>query len=323
MKNARPIFASLIATALSAVVPGIPVSARNVGDASGVPTQIVITVLSAKGGSPPEALSPRDFTVLQGKTPLTVSGLEPLAGDMGAMQLFILLDDSSPSAALSLHFGELRTFLKALPPSVQVAIGYMRNGTAPMVQPFTADHEAAASSLRLPLSAPGLNGSPYFALSDLIEHWPASKESAPNGAVESTPRRAVLMLTDGVDRYFGASEEDDPYADAAIRTAQKQGVLVYSIYLRDSGAYDRNAWVTNLAQSRLDQLTRETGGRAYFQDFTNPVTLAPFLYDLTDRLDHQYLLTIAGVTGKGLHDVKVHSGLAGIKVTAPSRVYAP
>ncbi len=323
MKNAPSVLASIIATALFAVVLGISVSARNAADASGAPTQFVITVLSAHGGSPPERLSPRDFTVVEGKTPLPVSSLEPLAGDLGAMQLFILLDDSSPSSTLALHFGALRTFLKALPPSTQVAIGYMRNGTAPLVQPFTADHEAAASSLRLPLSAPGLNASPYFALSDLIEHWPASKESARNGAVEPTPRRAVLMLTDGVDRYFGTSEEDDPYADAAIRTAQKQGVLVYSIYLRDSGAYDRNAWVTNFAQSRLDQLTRETGGYAYFQDFTNPVTIAPFLYDLADRLDNQYRLTLAGVTGRGLHDVKVRSVPAGIKVSAPSRVYVP
>lgn len=325
MKNARPILA-FAAPALFALLGGIPLSARNAPSAtgaaspSGAPMQMVITVLSAKGGAPPEQITPSDLSIVQGKTPLSITSIEHLAGDNGAMQLLILLDDSTVSSSLSLHFGELRTFLNALPPTIQVAVGYMRSGAGPVVQPFTTDHQAAASSLRLPLASPGANGSPYFALSEFLEHWPAAGAGP---AQEPTPRRAVLMLTDGVDRYFGTSEIDDPYADAAIRNAQKQGVQVYSIYLRDSGAYDRSSSVTLFAQSRLDQLAHDTGGYAYFQDFANPVTIAPFLYDLAERLDNQYRLTLAGVNGKGLLEVKVRTALPAIKITAPSRVLVP
>lgn len=314
MKHAPSINASIIATALFAVAPGIPISARNAADAGGAPTQIVITVQSLEGGSPPEQVTPHDFTALEGKTPVPVLSLERLAGDSGAMQLLILMDDSSPSSTLSVHFASLRTFLKALPSSTEAAIGYMRNGAADLKQSFTSDHEKAASALRLPLDAPGLNGSPYFVLSDLVAHWPSTSPA---------PRRAVLMLTDGVDRYFGASEMDDPYADAAIRDAQKHGVEVSTIYLRDSGAYDADTNVKLFAQSRLEQLARETGGYAYFQDFTNPVTLAPFLSDFADRLENQYRLTLALSGGKGLHELKVHTTLAGIKISAPTRAYVP
>jgi hypothetical protein len=202
--------------------------------------------------------------------------------------------------------------LASLPASTQVAIGYMRNGTAAISQPFTVDHGKAVRALRLPLGVPGENGSPYFALSDLVQHWP-SKEPA--------NRRAVLMLTDGVDRYYDAAIVDDPYVDTAIRDALKQGVMVYSIYLRGAGQYARSGRATNFAQSRLLEVSEQTGGYAYFEGFTDPVTIAPFLKDLQDRLDHQYKAAIEVTSEKGVQPVKVHSEMLGLKIDAPTRIY--
>src|SRR5208283_1076941 len=172
------------------------------------------------------------------------------------------------SSSLGIQLPELKRFVESLPATTQVAIGYMRNGSFGLVQGFTADHQKAAGSLRLPLSIPGENGSPYFALSDLAKHWPSK---------ESTDRRAVLMLTDGVDRYYGGAVMDDPYVDAAIQDSLKEGLLVYSIYLGGAGLYGRSQWETNFAQSRLGEVSEETGGHAYFQEFTDPVNIAPFL----------------------------------------------
>lgn len=309
MKIGPWILSITVAAALTAVAPWISASTRDIVD---VPTRMVITVLPAHGGGPAEPLAPADLTALEGKIPAPVTGLERLTGNLAGMQLFLLLDDSSQSSSLTVHFAELRAFLEALPPTTQVAIGYMRNGASPMTQPFTTDHQKAASALRVPLSVPGLNGSPYFSLSDLVEHWPSQ---------EPTLRRAVLMLSDGVDRYYGTSIMDDPYVDTAVANAQKKGVMVYSIYLHDAGAYDRNGWVTNFAQSRLDQVTRETGGYSYFHDFTDPVNLAPFLKDLQNRLDNQYQVTLAAVGDKGLQAVKLRSARPGLKITGPARIY--
>jgi len=309
MKIRQSILTVTVATALIAVAPGISASTRNAAD---VPTQMVITVLPAHRGAPPEPLAPADLTVVEGQTPATVVGVQRFTGDLAGMQLFILLDDSSQSSSLSIHFPELRTFIESLPASTQVAVGYMRNGAFPLTQSFTSDHRKAADALRLPLASPGLNGSPYFALSDLVGHWPSK---------ESTPRRTVLMLTDGVDPYYDTSIVDDPYVDTAIRDAVKEGVAVYAIYLRGAGG--RNAWVTNVAQSRLDQVAQETGGNAYFQDFTDPVTISPFLQDLQDRFENQYQITLAALNGKGLQPVKLHTELPGLKVTAPTRIWVP
>lgn len=278
------------------------------------PVRMVITALPANGNLPVQSLTPSNLTVLQGNNPAEIVSLERFAGDQSGVQLYILLDDSSHSSSLTLHFSELRPFLKNLPADTQVAVGYMRNGTAILAQAFTLDHQAAAKSLRAPLAVPGLNASPYFALSDLVKHWPSAQPA---------PRKVVLMLTDGVDRYFGTSMMDDPYTDSAIRDALSHGVAVYSIYLRGSGVYGRGAWTKDFAQSRLQQVAEQTGGYAYFQDFSDPVTIAPFLSDFQNRLANQYVITVAGLHGHGVLEVKVRSELPSVKVTGPVRVYLP
>jgi hypothetical protein len=275
--------------------------------------QMVITAIPAKGGQP-VALDRDDITVTLGKARTRVTGLQPLAGQLANTQLFVLLDDSTPASTLGVQIPQLKAFINALPAGTRVAVGYMRNGTFGPVQPFTTDHEKAAQAVRLPIAEPGGNGSPYFVLSDLAKHWPSKEPSA---------RRAVLMLTDGVDRYFNNSEVDDPYVDASIHDALKNGIVVYSIYLRDAGRYDRGGRTTLFAQSRLQQVSEETGGYAYFQDFTNPVSISPFLNNLQNRLNHQYQITFEAFNVKGIQPVKVRSEVPGVKVEGPTRVYVP
>jgi hypothetical protein len=275
---------------------------------------MVVTVLKGAGGSRPDNLAPGEITVLMGKTPAPVVHLQRLAGDLADMQLFVFLDDSTRSGSLGTHISELKTFFNSLPATTQVAVGYMRNGTFALSQDFTADHQKAADALRLPMALPGSNGSPYFALSDLVKHWPST---------QATGRRAVLMLTDGVDRYYGSSDLDDPYMDAAVNGALRQGVMVYSIYLPGAGAYDRRARVTNIGQSHLIEVGEETGGYAYFLDFRDPVTIAPFLNDLRERLDHQYQVILGSLNEKGIRPVKLRTESPGLKIAAPTRIFVP
>ena len=159
---------------------------------------------------------------------------------------------------------------------------------------------------------PGENGSPYFALSDLAKHWPSK---------QSTDRRAVLMLTDGVDPYYGAAEMDDPYVNAAIHDALKENLMVYSIYLRGTGLYGRSDWVTNFAQSRLMEVSEETGGQACSLGFNDPVSISPFLKSFRDRLDNQYRVTIEAWNEKGVQPVKLRTELHEVKIEGPTRVY--
>lgn len=313
MKNA--LIGKIQAASVAALLFASAGMAGSLPDATAGSAQMVVTAIPAKGANPPAALDRDAITVTLANRPARVLSLLRLAGPLSNMQLFVLLDDSTPASTLGVQIPQLKAFIESLPPSTQVAVGYMRNGTFGLVQAFTTDHQKAAQALRLPIAEPGGNGSPYFALSDLAKHWPSP---------ESAGRRVALMLTDGVDRYYGNNGQvDDPYVDASIHDALKNRIVVYSIYLRDAGLYDRGGRTTLFAQSRLQQVSEETGGYAYFQDFTNPVSIAPFLDNLQNRLGHQYQLTIAALKGKGVEPVKVRSEVRGLKIEAPTRVYVP
>lgn len=294
------------------LVAGSPAISAPKTNATSAATHMVVTVRPGPGDNRQDGLEVGDLLVLRGNIPAPIVRLERLSGDLADMQLFVLLDDSTRSSSLANQLPELKTFLESLPATTQVALGYMRNGTFGLVQAFTADHNKVASSLRLPASIPGENGSPYFVLSDLAKHWPSK---------QSTNRRAVLMLTDGVDPYYGAADLDDPYVKAAIHDALKESVMVYSIYLRGAGFYSRSDWVTNSAQSHLIEVSQETGGHAYSMGFSDPVTISHFLKDFQDRLDNQYRVTIDELNDKGVQPVKLRSELRGLKIEGPTHVY--
>ena len=98
----------LITVALMAAGPGISSSLPN---ATNVPTQMVVTVLPAKGGAQPASLDAKDLTVQQGKKAVPVLRLQRLAGNLADMQLFVLLDDSTRSFSLGNHLAELKAFI--------------------------------------------------------------------------------------------------------------------------------------------------------------------------------------------------------------------
>lgn len=296
--------AALTAIAAATIATGAP-------PATGTTTgRMVVTVESKSGQTVPD-LQRGDLMAYSGKTRIPVTDIERLDGDKADMQLFILLDDST-SSSLGLYLPELKNFVKALPASTDVAIGYMRNGGFSLVQEFTKNHAAAAEAFRLPGGFPGGNGSPYFVLSYLAKHWPSQDE---------TGRRTVLMLTDGIDRYESNGTLDDPYVNAAIRDVQKQSINVYSIYLRGAGAYPRSDWAIGIGQSRLIQVTNATGGRTYFEALTNPVSLAPFLEDLNVRLSNQYKLTLQLAAARGQQAIRVRTEVPGVKIAAPNSIY--
>ncbi|HUB82812.1 MAG TPA: hypothetical protein VMB03_28635 [Bryobacteraceae bacterium] len=310
MKIGSYLLPAVTALALAAALPAFSAS---LPDITGSP-QIVVTVLPGAGGIRPDNLAAGDVNVLLDKTPAPVVRMQKLTGDLADMQLFLLLDDSSRSGSLGVHFKELKQFIDSLPATTQVGLGYMRNGTFSLSQNFTSDHQKVAAALRLPMALPGANASPYFCLSELIKHWPSS---------EPTGRRAVLMLTNGVDPYYGTPDLNDPYVTASIHDAARRGVMVYTIYLGGAGRYGRGGFPRATGQSYLIQVAEETGGYAYFEDFRDPVDIAPFLSDLRDRLEHQYQVTIGAVSEKGFVSAKLHTESKGVKVVGPKTVYVP
>jgi hypothetical protein len=310
MKLNSYLLTAMAGLALAGAKTGI---AASLPDLTGAP-QMVVTVLPGAGGSRPDNLVAGDLNITLDKALAPIVHLQRLTGELADMQLFVLLDDSSRSGSLGTHIAEIKSFLNSLPATTQVAIGYMRNGTFVMSQEFTGDHQKAAAAVRLPMAVAGANGSPYFAVTDLVKRWPST---------QPTGRRAVLMLTDGIDPYNGSADLDDPYMDQAIHGALKHGVMLYSIYLSGSGALSRRGRAVLMGQSHLIEVGEETGGYAYFEDFRDPVTITPFLNDLRDRLDNQYQVIFGTVNEKGFVSAKLHTESKGLKVSGPTRVYVP
>lgn len=281
--------------------------------ANGVPVQMIVTVEPRHGSEMP-FISKQDVMVYQGRNRNQVTDWIPAQGDRAGLEFFILLDDSS-SISLGSQLEDIRQFILGQPSSTEVGIAYMRNGTARIEQNLTTDHALAAKALRLPLGIRGANASPYFSLSDLVKHWP-----------QSDSRREVLMVSDGIDFYYGSGDLLDPYLSAAIEDSQRAGVLVSAIYNPGAGHFGHSYWRTYWGQIYLARMAEETGGEAYYIGLNGPpVAFAPYLSDLVSRLNHQYILRFLAKPEKkaGLQSVKLATEVPNADLVSADRVYVP
>jgi VWFA-related protein len=273
---------------------------------------LLVTVEARHGSNVPD-ITRDDVMVYEGKDRDRVTGWLPLHGDHAGLEFFILIDDSS-SVSLGSQLEDIRQYINAQPPTTKIGVAYMQNGTAQVVQNLTNDHALAAKALRLPLGSPGASASPYFSLEDLIKRWPASEE-----------RHEVLLITDGIDRYWG-SGPDNAYVDTVIEKAQRAGVIVYSIYTPGEGHFGHSYWRTYWGQNYLSQLSDETGGESYYLiGSAPPVTFTPYLEDMSRKLNQQYLLTFIAKPEKkaGMRRIKLQTEVPNAELVSADRVYVP
>jgi hypothetical protein len=310
--NRHHVFANVLLAA-AVLMPGAALVSAQAPAATGVPVHTVVTAEARKETNPP-TISREDVLVREGKERDTVTEWVPTQGDYAGLEFFILLDDGS-NMTLGTQLDDIRQFILRQPPSTKVGLAYMQNGIAQIVQNLTSDHEQVAKALRLPLGNPGVNGSPYFSLSDLVKRWPGG-----------APRREVLMVSDGIDRYYESDDYLDPYLDAAIEDAQRAGIIVSAIYTPGLGHFGHSFYRTYWGQLYMAKVAEKTGGEAYYIGMTGPpVAFAPYLDDQARRLTHQYLLTFLAKPPKkpGLQTVTIKTEVPNVDLVAPDRVYVP
>jgi hypothetical protein len=313
-------------------------------DAATVPVHLVVTAESVKDASAPQQMTEKDVIVKQGKNKLQVTNWIPAQGNSAALQLYILIDDTCDSQ-LGTHLDELRTFINAQAPTTLIGVAYMRNATITVAQDFTADHAAAASAIRLPLSSMGASDSPYLSLIDLLKRWPASKV-----------RREVIMVTDGINRIrgyenggpgyqstFGAASPYGPRGnrtsafgpptppyispdvDTASTVAQRVGVIVHTIYAPGVGRAGRNYWELSNGQNQISKLSEETGGESFFLGTQQPVSFQPYLDRIQTILNNQYFLVFGAKPGKksGMQRVKLDTEIPDVELVSADNVWVP
>jgi VWFA-related protein len=211
--------------------------------------------------------------------------------------LAVLLQDDLVSS-ISNEARGVANFIRELPEGSRVMVGYIRSGSLQVRRRFTTDLERAATSVRPPLSSASASPfNPYVEIIEALRRF----DSQPLG------RRAIVVVSDGLDvsRGFDSSSPSSSIDLArAIREAQRRGVAIYSIFAPRAGM--GNGLLIGNGQSSLQKLSDETGGRAFFQGSSAPVSLQPFLREISSTLERQIALTYLSThPNKGFHRLEV------------------
>lgn len=302
---------------LAGATAALPLWSNNSSASLGPEVHVTVTAIGLHDNPPPE-VTPQDLLVYQNRDRRPVLAWVPVKGKQAGLDLALLIEDSLDTR-LGLQLGDLKEFLRSLPPATRVAIFYARDNSAQVAQDFTTDHELAAKHLRLPIGSVTASASPYLALTDLLKRWPHGDN-----------RRAVLLISSGIDLFYGITESNptlNPALDQAIRRAERDGVPVSSVYAASAGRLRRNFFLTSNGQGSLARLAYETGGAAFFQGFGTPVAFRPLLQEFARNLEHQYLLTFAAEASTsrkgGLQRLRVKTEVPGVELVAPANVYIP
>ena len=226
------------------------------------------------------------------------------------MTLAVLIQDDLVSTA-SNEIKGIADFIRRLPPGSRVMVAYLRSGSIQVRQKFTGDLERAAKSLRIPVSSPAF--APY-------SPFDSTREALMRFASQPVGRRAVLLISDGIDISRGAEGSAPGNGfdlQRAINEAQRLGVAVYTIYEPTAGS--SNQWLIGNGQGSLGRLSSETGGRAFFEGTSAPVSIDHFLRDVDTLLSRQFALTYLSThTEKGFHKVRVVAALGEGEIHYPS-----
>ena len=265
------IISAVLALALSPLA-----RARN--GSSDPPITTVVTALGPDYSAPPP-ITREDVSVYSKNAKLNVTEWEAAQGERAKLQLAILIDDAVSPGALGLQFNDLKSFIQEQPADTEVGIFYAQYGSYDTAANFSTDHDAVAKKLHLPLGRrAGASPSIYLSISSIAKKWPGNPEAR---------RREVLVITSGMDLLEPGVQ--DPYFDAAVTDAQKHGVIVDSIYV---GPLRLGlSFFGMIAQGNLGQITSDSGGDAFFQGVSTPVSFKPFLDQLNTMLRNQYLVS--------------------------------
>jgi Ca-activated chloride channel family protein len=221
---------------------------------SGVNLVEVYTAVVDADGNPVTGLTRANFTVLEDGAPQALSAFAE--GDF-PLSVAVAVDRSfSMAKLLPTELGAARTLLGDLRPQDQstlVAIGSQVETAAPLSSDRAA--QMGALGALTPWGTTGLHDA-ILASIDAIQ--------AARG------RRALVLFSDGNDRYSTASAAD------ALERARRSDVMIYPVAI---GAARPELFA---------QLAALTGGRSFLT--RDPAQLNTIAHQISRELHHQYLL---------------------------------
>jgi hypothetical protein len=204
----------------------------------------------------------------------SLQSIEPL-------NLAVLIQDDLVSQVAN-EIGVTKDFIRSLPQGSRVMVGYITSGTLQVRQPFTTDLEKAARSLRIPTASRA--SSPFNPYVEVIEAL-RKFETGSNNA------NAVLLISDGLDTSRGFDSTAAGHTldiERTISEANKRNVSIFSFYAPSVGLTSHSNLAASYGQSSLNRVSRETGGRAFFQGTNGFVTFDSYFSRLRETLNRQY-----------------------------------
>jgi Ca-activated chloride channel family protein len=236
------------------IVPLIPIVLLHGQFAAGVNLVEVYATVTDREGRPITGLSASDFAVTEDGRPQTVSAFA--AGDF-PLSVAVAIDRSfSMGDRVGVAKSAARVFVGALRPADQVAVLAIGSETE-MAAPLSADRGASLDAIER-LDRWGTT--PLFdatrAAIDLIE--------------PATGRRALILLSDGDDRYSRTSAGD------LLEHARRSNVLVYPVA------------IGRTRPPVFAELAAATGARSFHE--RTPAALNAVMASIARELRFQYLL---------------------------------
>ncbi len=277
--------------------------------AAAKPVTIPLSI-RVKDSNPEIEFQTIDLTVSEDGEPQTVLSIRAMATNSPITLAVLIQDDLVSSVGNEIK--PLAEFIRQLPKGSRIMTAYIRTGSLQVRQKFTTDLEKASKSLRPPTGfASAAPYNPYVEVIEAVKRF----ESQPAG------RRAILLLSDGLDTSRGIDSSgpgDSLDLQRAINEAQRKSIAVYAFYAPTVGSQNFPLLIGN-AQSSLQRLSDETGGRAFFQGTAAPVSFDPFIKGLDRSLEKQVALTFLSThINKGFHRIAVRSSTPGVEVSHPS-----
>ncbi len=224
--------------------------------------------------------------------------------------LAILMQDDLVSSVSNETRG-IANFVRRLPPGSRVMVGYIRSGSLEVRRKFTSDLEKAAAGVRPPLGL--ASAGPFNPFVEVIEAL-RRFDSQPLG------RRAIIVVSDGLDVSRGVDSSSPGLSvdlQRAINEAQRRSVAIYSIYAPSAG--NAGGLLGANGQSCLERLSKETGGRAFFEGTGAPVSFDPFIKEIDTSISMQIALSYLSThPEKGFHRLEIKPLQPEVEIRHPS-----